>query len=201
MRQKEIALNAALKTADIKTVCAALEELVRSSPNVSSLAHEAGINRAILYRSFRGKKGPRLAVVLNVLRAAGFRLIVKYERQPKKGKPNRFGQSSKTTAHLELRWNSKASAEFLTRAFETSDLGEIVKALESLLRAQENVVAFARAASLDRQSLYRSFRQSRVPQFSMVLHFLNALGLRFAVVPLMANVAFCDEMNRHAVNN
>jgi len=68
MRQKEIALNAALKTADIKTVCTALEELVRSSPNVSSLAHEAGINRAILYRSFRGKKGPRLAVVLNVLR-------------------------------------------------------------------------------------------------------------------------------------
>ena len=201
MRQKEIALNAALKTADTKTVCAALEELVRSSPNVSKLAHEADINRAILYRTFRGKKGPRLAVVISVLRAAGFRLIVKTERHPKKSKPNRFGQGSKTTAHLELRWNSKASAEFLTLAFETSDLGEIVKALESVLRAQENVVAFARTASLDRQSLYRSFRQSRVPQFSMVLHFLNALGLRLVVVPLMANDAFCDEMNRHAVSN
>jgi probable addiction module antidote protein len=201
MRQKELALNAALKTADIKTVCAALEELVRSSPNVSKLAHEAGINRAILYRTFRGKKGPRLAAVVSVLRAAGFRLIVKIERRPKKSTPNRFGQGSKTTAHLELRWNSKASAEFLTLAFETSDLGEIVKALESVLRAQENVVAFARTASLDRQSLYRSFRQSRVPQFSMVLHFLNALGLRLAVVPLMANDAFCDEMNRHAVSN
>jgi len=196
MRQKEIALNAALKTADAKTVCAALEELVRSSPNVSKLAHDARIDRSRIYRTFRGNKGPRLAVVINLLRAAGFRLIVKFERQPKKGKPNRFGQGSKTTAHLELRWNSKASAEFLTVAFETSDLGEIVKALESLLRAQENVVAFARAASLDRQSLYRSFRQSRVPQFSMVLHFLNALGLRLAVLPLIATV--CDEMNRHA---
>ena len=201
MRQQEIALNAALKTADAKTVCAALEELVRSSPNVSKLAHDARIDRSRIYRSFRGNKGPRLAVVINLLRAAGFRLIVKFERQPKKAKPNHFGQGSKTTAHLELRWNSKASAEFLTLAFETSDLGEIVKALESVLRAQENVVAFARTASLDRQSLYRSFRQSRVPQFSMVLLFLNALGLRLAVVPLMANVTFCDEMNRHAVNN
>jgi probable addiction module antidote protein len=196
MRQKEIALNAALKTADIKTVCAALEELVRSSPNVSSLAHDARIDRSRIYRTFRGNKGPRLAVVLNVLRAAGFRLIVKYERQPKKSKPNRFGQGSKTTAHLELRGNSKATADFLALAFETSDLGEIVKALESVLRAQENVVAFARTASLDRQSLYRSFRQSRVPQFSMVLHFLNALGLRLAVLPLIATV--CDEMNLHA---
>ena len=201
MRQKELALNAALKTADTKTVCAALEELVRSSPNVSKLAHEADINRAILYRSFRGKKGPRLAVVLNVLRAAGFRLIVKFERQPKKGKPNRFGQGSKTTAHLELRGNSKATADFLTLALETFDLGEIVKALESVLRAQENVVAFAVTASLDRQSLYRSFRQSRVPQFSMVLLFLSALGLRLAVVPQTTNVAVYDEMNRHAVRN
>ena len=190
MRQKEIALNAALKTADAKTVCAALEELVRSSPNVSKLAHDARIDRSRIYRSFRGNKGPRLAVVINLLRAAGFRLIVKFERQPKKAKPNHFGQGSKTTAHLELRWNSKASAEFLTLAFEKADVGEIVKALESVLRAQENVVAFARTASLDRQSLYRSFRQSRVPQFSMVLHFLNALGLRLAVVPLMANDAF-----------
>ena len=178
MRQTEIALNAALKTADTKAVCAALEKLVRSSPNVSKLAHDAKIDRSRIYRTFRGKEGPRLAVVINVLRAAGFRLIVKFERQPKKGKPNHFGQGSKTTAHLELRWNSKASAEFLTLAFEKSDVGEIVNALESVLRAQENVVAFARTASLERSSLYRSFSRSRIPQFGIVVHFLNALGLR-----------------------
>jgi DNA-binding phage protein len=96
MRQQEIALNAALKTADAKTVCAALEELVRSSPNVSKLAHDARIDRSRIYRTFRGNKGPRLAVVINLLRAAGFRLIVKFERQPKKAKPNHFGQGSKT---------------------------------------------------------------------------------------------------------
>jgi probable addiction module antidote protein len=184
MRQFEIALNTALKAADTKAVCAVLEELVRSSPNVSKLALEANINRAIFYRTFRGKKGPRLAIVINVLRAAGFRLIVKFERQPKKGEPNRFGQGSKTTAHLELRWNSKASAEFLTLAFEKFDIEEIVKALESVLRAQENVLEFAKAASLERQSLYRAFRKSHVPQFSIVVQFLRALGLRLMVVPL-----------------
>ena len=189
MRQAEIALNAALKTADTKAVCAALEKLVRSSPNVSKLAHEAKIDRSRIYRTFRGKEGPRLAVVINVLRAAGFRLIVKFERQPKKGKPNHFGQGSKTMAHLELRWNSKASAEFLTLAFEKSDVGEIVNALESVLRAQENVVAFARTASLERSSLYRSFSRSRIPQFGIVVHFLNALGLRLVVAPLTTNGA------------
>lgn len=179
-----IALNAALKTANTKAVCAVLEELVRNSPSVSKLAHEASINRAILYRTFRGKKGPRLAIVINVLRAAGFRLIVKFVRQPKKSKPNHFGQGSKTTAHLKLRWNSKACAEFLTLAFEKSDIGEIVKALESVLRAQENVVEFAKIASLQRQSLYRAFRQSHVPQFSVVVQFLHALGLRLVVAKL-----------------
>jgi probable addiction module antidote protein len=188
MRQLKIALNAALKTADTKAVYAALEALVRRSPDRSKLAKDAGINRAILYRTFRGKKGPRLAIVINVLRAAGFRLIVKFERQPKKGKPNHFGQGSKTTAHLELRWNSKASAEFLTLAFEKSDIGEIVNALESMLRAQENVVEFAKTALLERQSLYRAFGHSRVPQFVTVIHFLNALGLRLAAVPLITNV-------------
>jgi probable addiction module antidote protein len=184
MRQKEIVLNAALKTADSKAVCAVLDELVRRAPNVSKLAHEASIDRSILYRTFRGRKGPRLLVVINVLRAAGFRLIVKVERQAKTVKPNRFGQGTKSTAHLELRSDSRARAEFLTLAFEKSDIEAIVEALEALLRAQENVVDFAKTASLQRPSLYRAFAKSRVPQFSTVIHFLNALGLRLAVVPL-----------------
>jgi DNA-binding phage protein len=90
--REKIALNAALKTADTKAVCAVLEELVSRASNVSKLANEASINRSILYRTSRGKKGPRLRVVVNVLRAAGFRLVVKVDQQVKKGKPNRFGQ-------------------------------------------------------------------------------------------------------------
>src|SRR5271169_1966652 len=115
MRQVEIALNAAFKTADSKTICEVLDDFVRGS-SVSKLAKNANVDRSVLYRSFRGKKGPRLSLLISVLRSAGFQLVVKVERQPKKDKPNRFGQGSKTTANRELRGNSRASAEFLTRA-------------------------------------------------------------------------------------
>jgi hypothetical protein len=80
----------------------------------------------------------------------GFQLVVKFESQPKKYEPNRFGQGSKTTAYIEFRADSEASAEFLTRAFERANIGEIGNALASVLRAQENVVEFAKRASLGR---------------------------------------------------
>jgi probable addiction module antidote protein len=163
-----------------------LDDLVRGSSNVSKLAKDVDADRSALYRSFRGKKGPRLSTVISVLRSVGFQLVVKFERQPEKDKPNRFGQGSKTTAHLELRGNSKASAEFLTRAFASSKIGEIGKALAAVLRAQENVAEFAKRASLERSSLYRTFTGSRDPQFSTVVLFLQALGLRLAVVVMSA---------------
>lgn len=182
MREEKAALNAALKTADIKTISLAFDDFVRSS-NVAMLAKRADIDRSILYRSFRGKKGPRLSLAMKVLHSAGFQLIVKFDRQPRKIEPNPFGQGTKTTTHLKLRNNSKASAEFLSRAFASSDIGEIGKALESVLRAQENVVEFAKRASLERSSLYHSFGHRRDPQLSTVVDFLSALGLRLTVVP------------------
>ena len=177
------ALNHALKTADTKSICTAIDTIVRRSPNVSQVAKDAGLDRRILYRSLRGKKGPTLATVIRILRGVGFRLIVNFERQPRKSSPNRFGQSSKTKEHLELRSDSKACAEYLTRAFENDDLIEITKALEDTLRAQENVVEFAKRTSIRRSALYRAFSGSHVPQFSTVIHFLRALGLSLAVLP------------------
>ena len=172
-------LEAALKTADPLTIFAAMDALVRASPNVSKLARDVGTERSVLYRSFRGDKGPRLSLVVRVLSSAGFRLIVKaYGKHPQNGRRNRIGQARKTT---ELRSNRGSCAEFLTRVFETSDTVAIVKALGDTLRAQENVLEFSKKASLDRSSLYRSFSPNRDPQFSMVVLFLRALGLRFGV--------------------
>jgi DNA-binding phage protein len=98
--------------------------------------------------------------------------------------PNRFGQGSKTDPHPELRDNARASAKLLTRAFESFNIAEIGKALETVRRAQENVVEFARRASLQRSSLNRSFSQRRDLQLGTVVNFLSALGLRLAVIPL-----------------
>jgi hypothetical protein len=52
MRQKETALNAALKTADTKAICLAFDELVRGSSNVAILASDAEIDRSVLIAPF-----------------------------------------------------------------------------------------------------------------------------------------------------
>jgi probable addiction module antidote protein len=179
----EIAFNEAFKTADPKAICDVLDNFVRSW-SISRVAKDVGVDRSVLYRSFRGKKGPRLSLVIGVLRSAGFRLVVTFERQPKVDKqPNRYGQGSKTTAHRELRGNPMASAQFLTRAFASGSTAEIGTALASVLRAQENVVEFTKRAALERSSLYRSFSPHRDPQLYTVVNFLSALGLRLTAVP------------------
>jgi len=178
-------LEAAFKTADPPTIFAAMDALVRTSPSISKLARDAGRGRSLLYRTFRGDKGPKLSMVVGVLNSAGFQLIVNARgNHPQDGRPNSKGHARKITAHLELRSNPRACAKFLTRAFETSDTVAIVKALDDTLRAQDNVLEFAKKASIARSSLYRSFSPNRDPQFSRVVHFLRALGLRFAVVSL-----------------
>ena len=102
MRQKETALNAALKTADTRAICLALDELVRGSSNVSILARDAEIDRSVLYRSFRGEKGPRLFLVMKVLRSLSFQFVVEFDRQPNKIRPNRFSQGSEITLSLNF---------------------------------------------------------------------------------------------------
>jgi probable addiction module antidote protein len=178
-------LEAAFKTADPLTIFAAMDALVRMSPNFSKLAKDVGRERSVLYRTFRGDRGPRLSLMVRVLSSVGFQLVVIAHRShPQNGRPNRIGQWRKTTAHLELRSNPRACAKYLTRALETSDTVAIVKALDDTLRAQENIVEFSKKASIGRSSLYRSFTPNRDPQFSRVVHFLRSLGLRFAIVSL-----------------
>ena len=184
MRSLEISLNAALRTADVRTICAAIGTAVRKSSNVSRLADNAGINRTALYHSFRsGQIGPKLDRAINILGAIGVQFVVEFVRQPKIS-PRRFGPSPKSDVHLELGSNSRIVAQYLTRAFETSEIVAIVAAFSDVLRAQENVMEFAEKTVRTRPSLYRAFTPTRVPSLSTVVSFLNALGLRLAVKPL-----------------
>jgi probable addiction module antidote protein len=177
----ETSLNTALRTADVHAICAAIDAAIHKSPNVSSLAEEAGLDRANLYRTFRiGQRGPRLDLTIKILSALGFRLVVEFVRQPKIS-PSQFGRSGKSDAHLELRSNSRLVAQYLTRAFDTSQTAEIVAAFSDVLRAQENVAGLAEKTVVTRPSLYRAFTPPRVPRLSTVVSFLNALGLRLAV--------------------
>jgi probable addiction module antidote protein len=73
-------------------------------------------------------------------------------------------------------------SERLSGVFDTGEMTLITKALSENLRAQKNVVTFAKKANLNRVSLYRAFTDPRVPKLGTVLGFLKALRLRLAVI-------------------
>jgi len=180
----EISLNAALRTADVRTVLAAIDAAVHKSANLLRLAESAGLDRSTLYRAFRSEKiGPNLDVAIKILSALGFQLVVEFMRQPK-SRTNRFARSRNPDVRVELRSNSKLASEYLTRAFETSEIAAIVAAFSDVLRAQENVMEFAEITTRTRSGLYRAFREPRIPKLNTIIRFLDALGLRLAVKPL-----------------
>jgi probable addiction module antidote protein len=181
MRSLEISLNAALRTADIRPICAVIDTALRKSSNVSRLAKDAGVDRSALYHSFRSRQtGPGLDLTIRILRALGIRFVVEFVRQPKII-PRRFGPTRKSDANLELGSNSKMAAQYLTRAFDTFEIAAIVAAFSDVLRAQENIMELADKTVRARQSLYRAFTPPTIPKLSTVVSFLNALGLRLAV--------------------
>jgi DNA-binding phage protein len=187
MRSMEISLNAALKTADAHQICAAIDAAIHAQNNIAQLARKADLDRGTLYRAFRAE-GPTLDVVISALSALGFQFVVQFDRQRPETPPNRYAKW-KSRSHPELGSNSKLAAEYLTRAFETSEISQIVEAFADTLRAQENVTQLSGKTIRARPSFYRAFTAPHVPKFSTVVIFLDALGLRLAIRPLLDSKA------------
>jgi DNA-binding phage protein len=134
MRKSQNSLNAAFKTGNHAAICSALNAMILATDNVSALALKAGVDRTMLYRTF--KQNPRFDLVLKVLSAADFKfVVVDHPRRPTK---------------------PSLVSERLSGAFETEEITQIVNALRTTLSAQENVVMFAKKANLHRVTLYRS---------------------------------------------
>jgi probable addiction module antidote protein len=173
MRKTQNSLNAACKTGDRETICSAINAMILGH-NVRALALKAGIDRTMLYRAF--KRNPGLDLVLKVLSAADFKLVVVDH-------PKRHTKPSLVSEHLRS-------------AFDSEEITLITKAFSKTLRAQGNVVMFAKKANLPRVTLYRSFTAPRVPRLGTVLSVLNALGLRLAVSQLGSSAAeFLQALN------
>jgi DNA-binding phage protein len=122
----------ALKTADTRAIYLALDELVGGSSNVSILAKDAENDRPVLYRPFRGKNGPSFPLWLRFCGAKVFSAL--WNLSGSQRRSGQTGSGSETNSQLELRDNARASAEFLTRAFERFNIAEIGKALVTVLR-------------------------------------------------------------------
>jgi probable addiction module antidote protein len=168
-------LNDAFETADMAEVCTAIDGLIRLQ-SVSRIAQKSGIERAHLYGAFSSERGPRLSTVMSVLKALRLQLLVK----PKQNscKLPRQQDVPETRQSPKVRSQRKSTAQFLNKAFDTSDLRSIAQAFGQVIRAQENVSEFARQAGLERTRLYRCFGGNLTPEFSAVLGVVNALDLQ-----------------------
>jgi probable addiction module antidote protein len=168
-------LNKAFETADIAEVCGAIDELIRLQ-SISRIAQQSGIERAHLYNAFSSQRGPRLSTVISVLQAIGLQLLVK-PKQLSCERPLEYGRSE-TDKCPKPRSQRTSTAQFLNKAFDTCDLRAIAHAFGQVIRAQENVTAFAGQAGLERTRLYRCFGGALTPEFSSVLGVVDALDLQ-----------------------
>jgi len=90
---------------------------------------------------------------------------------------------SEKTAKLPIGPQShpRESADYLNRAFETSDVAEICKAI-GVVTHRHNMSDIAKKAGIERSSLYRAFAGSpKHPNFKTVLSVLDAMGFQLHV--------------------
>ena len=83
----------------------------------------------------------------------------------------------------KFRENPKAIAAYLTEAFDKNDLGAVVLAINSVMRAQ-NVLALAEATGLRRDLLYKTFRGTVNPQLGRVMELFAGMDVQLVVKPV-----------------
>lgn len=143
--------------------------LVMQAQNVQMLARDAGLRRDTLYRTFGGRIDPQLSRILKLFDA----LNLQAEVVP--ADPCDVSTASSFSAY--------DVTERLTYAFAGNRFDKAVLALRDAVLSQ-NVSALARAAGIERRTMYRTFGATVDPHLSRILKLLGAMQLRFVVVAL-----------------
>ncbi len=81
--------------------------------------------------------------------------------------------------------------KLLNAAFETNDLKMICRAIDAAVLQSGSTIEVARAAKLDRVTLYRAFRLEKGPALDNMIKVLSVLGFRL-VVQVRSEVANND---------
>ena len=71
--------------------------------------------------------------------------------------------------------------KLLNAAFKTNDLRSICRAVDAAVLQSGSIIQVARAAELDRVTLYRAFRLERGPALDNMIKVLRVLGFRLVV--------------------
>jgi DNA-binding phage protein len=80
--------------------------------------------------------------------------------------------------------------QLLNVAFETNDLPSICRAVDVSVLQSGSIIEVARAAGLDRVTLYRAFRLEKGPALHNMIKVLRVLGFRLVV-------EVCSEPSSH----
>jgi probable addiction module antidote protein len=82
----------------------------------------------------------------------------------------------------ELRKNPRFAIEYLKAALEESDEPQVLLiALRRVAEARGGVAKIARAAGIERESLYRALSPRGNPRLSTLIAVINAIGLKLSV--------------------
>ena len=78
-------------------------------------------------------------------------------------------------------FGSKDVEKLLNAAFETNDVQRICRAVDAAVLRSGSIIEIARAAELDRVTLYRAFRLAKGPALDNMIKVLRVLGFRLVV--------------------
>ncbi len=78
-------------------------------------------------------------------------------------------------------FGTKDVEKLLNAAFETNDLQRICRAVDAAVLQSGSIIEIARAAELDRVTLYRAFRLEKGPALNNMIKVLRVLGFRLVV--------------------
>jgi probable addiction module antidote protein len=148
-------LNEAFSTQDTSAIVKTIGNFLRAR-GMSKVAQKTGLERAGLYRSFRGHAIPRLDRVMRALATLEVELVAK---------------------------RTDRSKGVLNDAFSTGDPTVIVKTIGDLLRFR-GMSEMARKSGLDRRTLYTSFDGQRAPNLDRVIRVLAALEVELVTKPI-----------------
>jgi probable addiction module antidote protein len=81
--------------------------------------------------------------------------------------------------------NPEAIAEYLSEALESGDDDLIAQAIGTVARVH-GMASVANEAGLNRENLYRAFKEGGKPEFSTVRKVLDALGVQLSAKPKAA---------------
>jgi DNA-binding phage protein len=88
-----------------------------------------------------------------------------------------IGMASKSNSA----YGSKDVERLLNSAFKTNDMQDICRAVDAAVLRSGSIIEVARAAQIDRVTLYRAFRLERGPSLDNMIKVLRVLGFHLIV--------------------